>query len=259
MSARHLRVVSYNLLHGIDLTSGPTVDLAAAADIIGALDADIVALQEVDRAQRRSGGVDQVAELARRLAMTGVFGPALLGDPDRAWQPAAGDPVGGPSYGVGLLSRDPRVTATIRRLPGGGAGRRSPGASPSRPGWDREPRVALDATVGVGGARLTVVVTHLSYLPVRAVRQLHAAGTTVADADGPRLLIGDLNLPAWLVRAGAARIGLRHAGGGPTFPAWRPRLQMHHVLVGGPVSVTRAVAHPATSSDHRPLVVDLRL
>jgi endonuclease/exonuclease/phosphatase family metal-dependent hydrolase len=259
MSSRGLRVVSYNLLHGIDLQSGPTIDLAASADIISALDPDIVALQEVDRAQRRSGGVDQVAELARRLDMTGVFGAALRGDPDQAWEPAGTGTSEDPTYGVGLLSRDPEPIARRRPLPGGGAGQRSPNASPSRPGWDREPRVALEATVRAGGSRVTVVVTHLSYLPLRAVRQLRVAAAAVAAADGPRLLVGDLNLPAWLVRAGAGRIGLRHAGGQPTFPAWRPRLQMHHVLVAGPVAVRRAVAHPTTSSDHRPLVVDLEL
>ena len=51
--------------------------------------------------------------------------------------------------------------------------------------------------------------------------------------------------------------GWRHAGGQATYPAWRPRLQMHHVLLRGPLTVAGARVHPVTTSDHLPLVVDL--
>jgi len=255
MTASDLRVVSYNLLHGVDLAARGAVDLSAAVDVLAGLNADVVALQEADRGQDRSGGADQVADLADALAMTGVFCPALLGDPGTSWRPADPDD-GGPAYGVGLLVRgDPAATERVT-LPGGGAGTRRPGASPQRPGWDHEPRVALAARLAVGGGHLTVVATHLSYLPFRAVRQLRAASGIAADA-GARVLAGDLNLPAWAVRAVVARS--RHAGGQPTYPAWRPRVQMHHVLVDGPIEIVRATAHERTSSDHRPLVVDLRL
>jgi len=255
MTTPHLRIVSYNLLHGIDLTAGGVVDLSAAVGVLAGLDADIVALQEVDRGQDRSGGTDQVAHLADALGMAGVFCPALLGDPGTSWRPADPDD-GGAAYGVGLLVRG-ELAATARVvLPGGGSGTRRPGASPQRPGWDREPRVALAARVRVGDRQVTVVVTHLSYLPVRAIRQLRAASSIDAK-DSTRVLVGDLNLPTWAVRAVVR--GSRHAGGRPTYPAWRPRLQMHHVLVDGPVEVVCATAHERTSSDHRPLVVDLRL
>jgi len=254
MSVSDLRIVSYNLLHGIDITARGAVHLSAAADVLASLDADVIALQEVDRGQDRTGGADQVADLADALGMTGVFCPALLGDPGTSWRPADPDD-GSAAYGVGLLVRGD-LTGTRRvRLPGGGAGTRRPGASPQRPGWDDEPRVALVATVAAGGERLTVVVTHLSYLPVRAVRQLRAAADIPHD-DRARVLVGDLNLPAWAVRAVVPR--WRHAGGEATFPSWRPRLQMHHVLLDGPVDVVRSTTHPRTTSDHRPLVVDLR-
>lgn len=254
MSVPDLRIVSYNLLHGLDITARGVVDLAAAADVLAGLDADVIALQEVDRGQARTGGADQVTDLADALGMTGVFCPALLGDPGSSWR--AGDPDdGSAAYGVGLLVRGD-LTGTRRvRLPGGGAGTRRPGASPQRPGWDDEPRVALVATLAVGGEQLTVVVTHLSYLPVRAVRQLRVAAN-VPHGDRARVLVGDLNLPAWAVRVVVP--GSRHAGGQATFPAWRPRLQVHHVLVDGPIDVVRSTAHPRTTSDHRPLVVDLR-
>ena len=75
-----LRIATYNLLHGLDLRTG-RIDLDAAAEAIAALEADVVAVQEVDRGLVRSGECDQVAELAARLGRTGIFAPALLGDP----------------------------------------------------------------------------------------------------------------------------------------------------------------------------------
>lgn len=246
-----LRLVSYNLLHGRDLRQQGAVDLAAAAAVIADLDADVVALQEVDRFQERSGGTDQVRALASALDMTGVFCPALLGNPDRSWVPAHRDR-GGPAYGVGLLSRLEPTAVERFELPGGGSGSRGPSASMRNPGWDHEPRVALSVRVGGGGWELPITVTHLSYMPWRALHQLRVA----AAAAGPGVLAGDLNLPAWIVRSTLP--GWRHAGGEATFPAWRPRLQMHHVLTDVATRVTRAVAHPTTTSDHRPLVVDLQ-
>ncbi|CAN5782102.1 endonuclease/exonuclease/phosphatase family protein [soil metagenome] len=252
MTRTTLRLVSYNLLHGRDLRQRGAVDLTAVAAVLAAVNADVVALQEVDRAQERSGGADQIGELAALLDMTGVFCPALRGSPDRAWVPAHPD-IGGPAYGVGLLSRLTLTDTDRIVLPGGGAGTRSPSASLRNPGWDREPRVALTARVHADRWVLPVTVTHLSYMPWRALRQLRAAAAT-APARG--VIVGDLNLPAWAVRS--ALPGWRHAGGAATFPAWQPRLQMHHVLLDGAVEITRAVAHPDTTSDHLPLVVDLR-
>ena len=254
MTPGALRVVSYNLLHGIDLTARGAVDLSGAAEVLADVDADVIALQEVDRGQDRSGGADQVAQLASLLGMTGAFCPALHGSPDRSWVPADARR-DGPAYGVGLLVRSGLLKTRHVRLPGGGAGSRGPNASLRNPGWDNEPRVALVADVHTAGWRLTVIVTHLSYLPLRAVRQLRVATQAAASAT-TRVLIGDLNLPAWAVRAAVP--GWRHAGGQPTFPAWRPRLQMHPVLLDGPVATEQAVAHPRSTSDHRPLVVDLR-
>ena len=79
-----LRITTFNLLHGLDVRSRQ-VDLDAAAAAVDKLDADVVAVQEVDRGLSRSGELDQVAELAARLDRTGVFAPALLGDPTLRW------------------------------------------------------------------------------------------------------------------------------------------------------------------------------
>ncbi len=249
-----VRMVSANVLHGRDLVTG-RVDIERAAAAVAGLEPDVVALQEVDRGQARSGGVDQVAAVATAVGGHGRFAAALAGDPQRSWEPAHGRDVDGPAYGVGLVSRWPIRHADPVALPGGGAGTRSGPFSPSWPGYDREPRTALRAELDVAGRRLAVTVTHLSYLPWRGARQLRVAAA--AAHDDPAVLVGDLNLPVSAVRA--LTRGWRHAGGDPTHPAWRPRTQPDQLLLRGAPTVEAARAGPRSLSDHLPLIVDLRL
>lgn len=249
-----VRVASYNLLHGMHLARHGVVDLAAVAEAIADLDADVVALQEVDRGLPRSGGVDQVAELAGRLGVAGVFCPALLGDPDTAWTTVGTGDEEGPAYGIGLLSHLPVRAHRRVALPGGGPGDRRPGVTPSRPGWDHEPRAVLAAEVVTPAGPLGVAVTHLSYMPWRAVHQLRVAADV---GSGPRVLVGDLNLSAAIVRAVLPRWD--HAGGEPTYPAWRPRVQIDHVLVDGGIAVRAVHTARRTTSDHLALVAELSL
>ena len=70
--ARTLRVMTYN----IHITQGMDgrFDPRRIAGVIEAADVDIVAMQEVDIKTRRSGGVDQLAELKKLTGMHGVFG-----------------------------------------------------------------------------------------------------------------------------------------------------------------------------------------
>lgn len=255
MADRALLLASVNLLHGVDVATG-TVDTGAAARAVAALGADVVVLQEVDVGQPRSGGVDQVAVVAAAAGGESRFAPALAGDPDRRWVPAHAAPVDGPAYGVGVVSRWPVTAATAVALPGGGAGRRRPSASPGRPGFDREPRVALQVRLDVAGRALTVTTTHLSYLPWRGMAQLRTVLANAAQP-GPALLAGDFNLPVRAVRAVAR--DWRHAGGTATYPAWRPRAQPDQVLARGAVALEPAWAGPALTSDHRPLLARLRL
>jgi endonuclease/exonuclease/phosphatase family metal-dependent hydrolase len=258
-----LRVGTYNVLHGISLRTG-RVDLGPAADLIARLDADVVAVQEVDRDLARSGGGDQVADLGRRTGLHATFGAALLGDPDDRWTPVPAVDPGGPAYGVGLLTRRPPAAVRRVALPGGGEGRREPvdpagRTGPPNPGWDREPRAALLADLDLDGVRVRVATTHLSYLPWRAMGQLRAAlAAAAAGADGvPAVLTGDLNLPALGVR-GLVR-GWRSAQGFATYPAWNPRLQPDQLLVRGPVRVLDVAVGPQGPSDHLPLVTTLEL
>lgn len=275
-----MRIASCNLLHGIDvrtLSRGQTavgheaVDLEAVAHWIEGLDADVVALQEVDTGLSRSGGVDQVGWLADRLGYDGAWGAALMGDPDTAWEevPPDGLPAGAGGYGVGLLSRLGLADVVRTRLPHGGPGQREPGASPTNPGMDREPRVSLSATVQ--GVRVST--THLSYVPWRAVPQLgHALRAAAHGHDGPGVVIGDINLPLWGGRMALRTRGLppwplsarasrphgwHHPSGTATYPSWKPRLQLDQVFLRHVRHPVRVTAGPRGPSDHLPLVVDL--
>ena len=115
-----LRIATFNLLHGMSLTTGRVTegDLRAA---VADLDADIMGLQEVDHAQERSAGIDQTAVIADELgARHWRFVPSVLGTPGpvRTWARASdGEPMPGvASYGVGLVSRYPIRQWKVQRF-----------------------------------------------------------------------------------------------------------------------------------------------
>ena len=254
MATAALRVATWNVLHAMDLRLRGRSNINGLAEAIAALDADVVALQEVDRDQSRSGSIDQIAVLAGILGCHGAFAPALLGSPDVAWTALSARDTGGPAYGVGLLSRFPIPDFRPVRLPGGGDGQRRTNGTSMNPGWDHEPRVALWSTIDLGGAKVCVTTTHLSYLPWRSLRQLAVAARAAENGAGPAVLMGDFNLPPWGVGAVASR--WTAAGGEPTYPGHDPRMQVDQVLVRSLEVASVRVADPA-GSDHRPVVVDL--
>ena len=59
-----MRLATFNLLNGRSLADGQ-VDLERLRDAVVALDADVLALQEVDRDQPRSHGADLTADKLR--------------------------------------------------------------------------------------------------------------------------------------------------------------------------------------------------
>jgi endonuclease/exonuclease/phosphatase family metal-dependent hydrolase len=257
-----LRVATFNLLHGMALTPAGA-GAGGLREAAASLDVDVVGLQEVDRYQDRSGGVDQTQLVAETVgAPYWRFVPALHGTPGPPadWRPAAGagESTAGPSYGIGLASRLAVVHWRVRRF--GPAPVALPLLAPGGRSLMRvrdEPRLALAAVVAPpGGEPFTVATTHLSFVPGFNARQLLAITRWLGALPRPRLLLGDLNLPG---RVPAALTGWQQLGRVPTYPAYRPRVQFDHVLADGvdtgAVARVRALALPV--SDHCALVVDL--
>lgn len=242
-----IRLVTYNIKHA------GLKGLDAVARVLAAVDADLVALQEVDVGVGRSRGVDQTDALGRALGMHGVHGPAF--------------PLEGGHYGVALLSRFPIEAREVIPLPSP-----TPVVLPD----GVEPRIALDARVALpagvlsgratgGGAAdpLHVVVTHLGLDPDERLRQAEALVGHLAFR--PRtLLAGDFN-----EGPGGAAFGLLlstlidcpgEAGLAPrtTFPSWEPVIAIDHVLRSRDLpAATAARRIPGDASDHLPVVVEL--
>lgn len=235
-----LRLVTYNV-HGCIGLDGRH-DPGRIAAVLAAEEPDVVALQEVDVGRRRTGGVDQPAEIARRLGMEAVFLESF------------------PCYGIAVLSRLPMRRVRGARLP------TWKGPVPV------EPRVALWVSVGPEPEPLQLVATHLGLIPrereTQAAALLGAEWLASPTCTGPRVLCGDLNSPQRSVTYRRLAAVLRDlpaaaAQGAPrpTFPSPLPALRLDHVLASDGIEVLAAhtgkSALARRASDHLPLVVDL--
>ena len=251
-----MRVATFNILHGRD-PGLDVVDVATLGSAIAGLDADVLALQEVDRNQARSHGADLTAVAAEAMgAVDHRFVAAMTGSPGAAWVAATGEAQpDAATYGIALLTRRPVRAWQVFKLPVLRAptpmwfrGRRLPSLVHD------EPRVAVAATVETGDGVLTVVCTHLSFVPWWNGRQLGFLVRSLEPAERPLALMGDLNLGP---RRAVAVTGMTPAATHLTFPAPAPREQLDHILLDGPVTATSSAAPQLPLSDHRALVADL--
>ena len=250
-----MRIATFNLLNGRS-PDDETVDVDKLKRAVAALDADVLALQEVDRDQPRSGRLDLTALAADAMdAVDHRFAAALTGPPGE-WSGATGDePEGVPAYGVALLSRYPvsawhvvRLPAATRQVPHRPAGR-------LRLEWVRdEPRVAVLADIDAPAGAMRVVATHLSYLPLSSGRQLRRLVRSLGRSVGPTVLAGDLNMSP---RRARRITGMTSLATGLTFPAHAPVVQLDHLLADRPLEVLGSGPARLEISDHRALVVDL--
>lgn len=291
-----MRLVTFNILHGLPVKDGvPEPDgnfdhMAGHAVItdpepfresIRALgQPDVLALQEVDRHQPRSGLMDQPALAAELLgAENWLFAPSVRGTPGLAHEGAAwvsattADDVRtdrpetlanvGPRYGVSLISRHPvlewrtlRLTPSVRSLPL---------LVPDRPRprvvrVPDEPRSVIAAVIDGPDGPVTVVTAHLSFVPGFNMKQLRRLRAWLAGMPRPLVLMGDFNLPGKL----PARVtnwdqAVRQA----TYPSMGPRVQFDHVLLDGfqrgdiPAIEATAEVLPLPMSDHCAVIVDI--
>lgn len=251
-----MRLATFNILNGRS-PADDRVDVSRLATAVKSLDADVLALQEVDRNQPRSEYADLTAIAADAMgAVEHRFVAALSGSPGATWMAATGDEQpDSAAYGIALLSRHPVSSWQVIRLPAVPVKVPMRFHGSLRPVWVRdEPRVAVAADIAAPHGPLTVVCTHLSFLRFWNGRQLRGLVRALETHTRPLLLAGDLNMgpePAHRIT------GMRPLAAGSTFPADRPREQIDHLLADGPVRAASSYVAELPLSDHRALVVDL--
>jgi endonuclease/exonuclease/phosphatase family metal-dependent hydrolase len=237
-----LRVLVYNIHAGTD---AKRVDnLARVAEIVKKSRADIVLLQEVDSATRRSGRVDQVARLRSLTRFHGVFGRTIDYD--------------GGAYGIAILSRWPIVADTLIHLPV---------KLPPDSAAAYEARGALVAEIAAPREKLRVVDTHLdahrdAYRLQQVLTLIEVAG--VQRDSGETIVGGDFNSePASGVVGIFARAGWRDAyiecgkGSGLSFPASLPVKRIDYLLISGRTGCRTAEVLATEASDHRPVLFEI--
>jgi endonuclease/exonuclease/phosphatase family metal-dependent hydrolase len=251
-----MRLATFNILHGRALHDG-VVDLNRLTEAVRILQPDILALQEVDRAQPRSHLADLTGVAAEAMgAETHRFVAAMAGV-HGTWAAATeSDLPDAASYGIALLSRYPVRRWEVVRLP------RIPFRFPLYlPGprkvivVDEEPRTAVIGHLDTPAGPVAVANTHLSFVPGWGPWQLVGLRRRLARIPGPVLLMGDLNLSGrWPARV----LGYRGLASHLTFPWGDPDRQLDHILLRGDFGrVVHSEAPALPLSDHRALLVDL--
>jgi endonuclease/exonuclease/phosphatase family metal-dependent hydrolase len=252
-----MRMATFNILHG-STAHDAEVDLDRLADCVRELNADVLALQEVDCDQPRSAMADLTAVAAEAMgAVSHRFVAAISGTPGATWMAATGDEQpGAAAYGIALLSRFPALNWQVVRLP------RIRGRFPMYlPGprrvqiVDEEPRAAVLARLDTDLGPFTVANTHLSFVPGWNRVQLSRLTRDLRGFPGPRVLMGDLSMTPPTPQRWTR---LRPLATAPTFPSEQPVRQLDHILTDDRRLVAESCSTPTLAiSDHRPLVVDV--
>ncbi len=145
-----MKLASYNIRYA--LGQDGRYDLARIAASVR--EADLIALQEVERHWPRSGLADQPAELGALLSdRYWVYGPAFDVDASRAEGAGAADRGRRRQFGPMLLSRRPILSSRLHVLP-------KIGTAPDGP-FNMDTG-ALEAVVETGAGPLRVYSVHLS-------------------------------------------------------------------------------------------------
>ncbi|WP_330924562.1 endonuclease/exonuclease/phosphatase family protein [Candidatus Sororendozoicomonas aggregata] len=244
--ARPLRLLSYNIQVGINteqyrhyVTRGwqhvlPHSERMGNLDRVATLlpDFDLVALQEVDGGSLRSGFVNQT----EYLALKGRF-PFWYQQLNRNFGKIA-------QHSNGFLSRVKPLILEDHKLPG------------LIPG-----RGALMAEFGLPEKPVLIVMMHLALSKRTRNIQLSYIRERIQGYEHV-VLMGDMNTHANQLLNDSP---LKHtsllpsSSQGHTFPSWRPKLSLDHILVSPSLTVKAVSVLKVPISDHLPVAVEVAL
>lgn len=225
------RVATYNIQKSVGLDGRRQPE--RILEVIGELDADIVALQEVDRRYGRRQSTLPPELIAKRTDYKAV--PLSVNGASLGW------------HGNAILVRHAIRVLESRRL-----------HLPML-----EPRGAVMAVIEVAGAPLRVVATHLSLVGAFRKRQIDSLTSQLhVGHDLPTVILGDLN--EWRDWSDSMKIlhpRYRVIAPGRSFPAAIPAISLDRIITGPGLVVHMAAVHRSetarVASDHLPVWAEL--
>jgi endonuclease/exonuclease/phosphatase family metal-dependent hydrolase len=191
---------------------------------------DMVGIQESDAGSIRSGFMSQTTSLAR------------LGGFDY-WAEQVNREMVFARHSIGFLSRHRIVSVTRHQLPG-----KIPG------------RGLMVAHLDLEGQSVAFAVSHLSLGPRDRIKQAGYIGDIIRELNCKAILMGDFNCTSESeeLKVIAKKAGLRPAIKNlATYPSWKPRRDIDHVLVSQGIVVRKAQTINFAMSDHLPLAIEI--
>ena len=225
--ATPLTVASYNVHRCIGRDGHH--DPGRVAKVIEELQADVVAMQEVDFRYYVRRGVDQLRFLAEAAGLQSVWGPVLYATRGQ--------------YGNGILTR--HEVLEVR------------GIDLSVP--SRQRRGALDVDLAVHGKPVRVIAAHLGLgLRERQIQVQRLLDIVAQHRGSPLILLGDFN--EWRPPSSPLRGLHRHFGRTPgvrSFPSNFPLFALDRIWVQPRSALTAIEVHTShwarRASDHLPV------
>lgn len=226
-----LRIASFNI-HACIGTDG-RFDPARIAAVIREIDADVLALQEVEH--HLLDNEDLLDYLARTTGYQAVAGPTLMRETRH--------------YGNALLTRLPIIDSQSRDI----------SVDPY------EPRAVIEAQLAAGDKTLRVMATHLGLWPAERRMQVRQILLLLEQQSADvTLLMGDLN--EWFLWGRPLRWlhkFFRRSRHIRTFPARFPLFSLDRIWVTPEKTLLALRNHRSNlsrkASDHLPLIADLKL
>lgn len=225
-----LRLMTYNIRHGAGMDD--VIDLDRQAAVIQGATPDVVGLQEVDSCVKRSGYIPQAAVLGQKTGMYATFGGAI--------------PLTGGKYGVAILSKEQPLS--VRNIP--------------LPGVEKRTLLVCEFQEFVFAS------THLDLNDSCRMASMPIILEEAARWEKPFFICGDWNdkpNSTFITKLKKSLLFLNNITDNTanyTFPADTPNRIIDYIASYGRVVKSirkRQVINEPKASDHRPVLVEVRL
>jgi endonuclease/exonuclease/phosphatase family metal-dependent hydrolase len=225
-----MKILSYNIRGGLGIDNIRSTE--RIAQVVQALEPEVVCFQEVHERTPWSGFIDQPKELRRLL------------DRHVTLMRCIDLKVGG--YGVAIATKEKPTAVHRHRLPSGGE-------------VGKEPRGLLEVRL----ADYTVFCTHWGLTENERLAQAEFVAEKVNAVSGARVLCGDLNdfAESVCVQALLSRTGFTDADAAEcrfTYATDNPTARIDFVLYSAEWACESVAVVDTPASDHFPLLVTLR-